>query len=203
MDKIKKIGIMGGTFDPIHIGHLIMAQSALSELQLDQIVFMPSGNPPHKSSNLISDAGVRLDMVKVAIDNNEKFVYSDFELKREGIIYTSDTLELIKKQYDHIEIYFIVGADSLLDIEKWHEPDKIFRLCKMVVVDRDNSNEKIIAMKEYLSLKYHAEIFYINSPLVCISSTYIRNCVAKNQSVKYLIPESVEEYISTHHLYQT
>lgn len=202
MDKMNKIGIMGGTFDPIHIGHLIMAESALSELQLDKIIFMPSGKPPHKSSKSISESDIRSDMVKLAIDNNEKFVYSDFELKREGIIYTSDTLELIKNQYTNLDIYFIVGADSILNIEKWHEPAKIFQLCKMVVVDRDNCNDKIIAMKEHLSLKYNAQIYYIKAPLVCISSTYIRNCVANKKSVKYLIPDSVNEYITTHQLYQ-
>lgn len=202
LNTLHKIGIIGGTFDPIHIGHLIIAQSAFEELGLEKIIFMPSGNPPHKNKKNITDAIRRLEMVKLAIDNNKNFVYSDFEIKREGLIYTSDTLRLIKEQHNNYELYFIVGADSLFDIEKWHEPDKIFRLCKLVVADRDDSNETIIKKKDFLCQKYNAEIFYIKSPLVNVSSSYIRNCILNSKSIKYLVTDEVENYIRNNKLYE-
>lgn len=198
----RRIGIMGGTFDPIHIGHLIMAESACMALALEKVIFMPSGNPPHKAGRTITDFAIRSDMVKLSIDNNKNFVYSDFETRREGYVYTSDTLKLLKEQYPDITFYFIVGADSLLKIENWHEPENVFKRCRLVVADRDDQEDKVKARIRYLEEKYHADIVYLRSPLVDISSTLIRERVCKGQSVKYLVTTEVEEYIVAHGLYQ-
>lgn len=202
MDNMHKVGIFGGTLDPIHMGHLIIAQSAMQALSLEKVVFMPSGNPPHKNTMNITDAYKRLEMVKYAIDNNDNFMYSDFELKRDGIIYTSDTLKLLKDKYKDIELYFIMGADSLLAIETWHEPENIFRLCNIVVADRDLLNPELIRKIQYLKQKYDAEIFHIESPLIDISSSYIRECIKSGKSIRYLVHDNVAKYIYENGIYQ-
>ncbi len=201
MEHLHKIGIIGGTFDPIHIGHLIIAESALSELELDKVIFMPSGNPPHKSIKRITDFRTRSDMVKLSIDNNENFVYSNFEIQRDGYIYTSDTLRLLKEQQPDWDLHFIIGADSLFYLEQWHEPEKIFQRCRIVVADRDNSDEKIKSVVEHLNMKYNTNIYYINSPLVNISSSLIRERVYNRKSIKYLVTPDVENYITSNKLY--
>lgn len=201
MNNLCRIGILGGTLDPIHMGHLIIAQTAKQELNLEKIVFMPSGNPPHKNPAHITDAKHRLEMVKLSIDSNDDFVYSDFELKRDGVIYTSDTLELLKKEHPNLDLYFIMGADSLLAIETWHEPAKIFELATVVVADRDSSRKELLEQIDYLHKKYNANIRFISAPLIDISSSYIRNCVSTGKSIRYLVHSSVEEYINSNHLY--
>lgn len=202
MDNLHKVGILGGTLDPIHMGHLIIAQAAMQELSLEKVVFMPSGNPPHKNLMNITDAYKRLDMVKYAIDGNENFICSDFELKRDGIIYTSDTLRLLKDKYKDIELYFIMGADSLLSIETWHEPEKIFQLCNIVVADRDLLNRELFNKIEYLKKKYNANIFHIELPLINISSSYIRECIKNGKSIRYLVHDNVAKYIYENRIYK-
>lgn len=201
MSNLHKVGILGGTLDPIHLGHLIIAQSAMQELSLEKVVFMPSGNPPHKTGQKVTDAYKRLDMVRLAIDNNDNFVYSDFEMRREGIIYTSDTLELLKSKYKEVEFYFIMGADSLFAIETWHKPEKIFQLCRIVVADRDMSNEKLADRIEYIENKYNIRIFHIDSPFIHISSSYIRDCVKNGISIRYLVCDKVANYIFKNNIY--
>lgn len=202
MNNLHKVGILGGTLDPIHMGHLIIAQTAMQALSLEKVVFMPSGNPPHKNTMNITDAYKRLEMVKYAIDNNDNFMYSDFELKRDGIIYTSDTLKLLKDTYKDTEFYFIMGADSLLAIETWHEPEIIFRLCNIVVADRDSLNLELTRKTEYLKEKYGAKIFHMESPLINISSSYIRECIKNGKSIRYLVHDNVAKYIYEKGLYQ-
>lgn len=202
MRFMKKIGILGGTLDPIHNGHMSMAKCAREQLSLDKIIIMPTPNPPHKNAKNISDANIRLFMVKIAIENIDYLEYSDFEMKREGIIYTSDTLELFIKENPDSEIFFIMGADSLLAIETWHKPEKIFEQCKVVVVDRDNSDEKINKQISYLQDKYDAQIIYLNMPMVDISSTNIKERIKNNEPINNLVPKKVEEYILQNKLYK-
>lgn len=202
MRFMKKIGILGGTLDPIHNGHMSMAKCAREQLSLDKIIIMPTPNPPHKNAKNISDANIRLFMVKIAIENIDYLEYSDFEMKREGIIYTSDTLELFIKENPDSEIFFIMGADSLLAIETWHKPEKIFEQCKVVVVDRDNSDEKINKQISYLQDKYDAQIIYLNMPMVDISSTNIKERIKNNESINNLVPKKVEKYILQNKLYK-
>ena len=202
MRFMKKIGILGGTLDPIHNGHMSMAECAKNQLNLDKVIIMPTPNPPHKNAKNISDANIRLWMVKIAIENIDYLEYSDFEMKREGIIYTSETLELFIKENPESEIYFIMGADSLLSIETWHKPEKIFKQCNVVVVDRDNSDEKITKQISYLEQKYEARIIYLNMPMVDISSTNIKERIRNNAPITNLVPKKVEEYILQNKLYK-
>lgn len=196
-----KIGILGGTLDPIHIGHMIIAETALEELQLEKVIFMPSGNPPHKDKKSISDNIHRENMVKLSIEDNERFVFSDFEMKREGIIYTADTLKLLKEKYMDMDIFFILGADSLLAIETWYKPGVIFENCTIVVADRDKSNDSIINMIKHLEERYNAKIIYIKSPMVDISSSDIRQKIKNGKSIKYLVDYKVEKYIIDNKLF--
>jgi nicotinate-nucleotide adenylyltransferase len=199
---LKKIGILGGTLNPIHIGHLIMAQSAKEELGLDKVVFMPSGYPPHKNIKNIVSNEHRSNMIKLSIENNDRFEFSDLELKRDGVIYTVDTLEILKSKFPEDKFFFIMGADSIFNIETWKMPDKIFKYCTIVVADRDNSSSKIKEKIAYLEEKYICDIVFINSPLVNVSSSYIRNNVKNNISIKYLVNEYVEKYIAENNLYR-
>ena len=197
---MKKIGIIGGTFNPIHLGHLIIAEKCLEALNLDKILFMPSGNPPHKKNVLNGE--IRGDMIKLAINGNQNFEYSDFELKRTGIIYTADTLSLMKQQNKDYELYFILGADSLLQMESWHEPSEIFKLCTVVVTDRDFNRETVRDKIKSFENKYDANIIYVVTPYIDISSSEIRELVNSGKSIKYLVPVDVENYINKNNLYK-
>lgn len=200
---MKNIGILGGTLNPIHLGHLVMAQTAKERLNLDKILFMPSGCPPHKNIDLIADKNHRSNMIKLAIEDNPYFEFSDFELKRSGIIYTADTLRILNEQYPEYNFFFIMGADSFFAIEDWKTPEEIFKLCTVVVVDRYEVTDKIKSMIEYFKNKYEGHIIFINSPLINISSSYIRDNVKNDISIKYLVSNEVEKYIIENELYRT
>ena len=131
-----KIGILGGTFDPIHNGHLALGKQAYEQFSLDEIWFMPSGHPPHKKGRLVTEGKEREDMVKLAIASVPYFVYSDFELKREGNTYTAQTLSLLKEVYPQHEFYFIIGADSLYEIEQWYHPEMVMKQAVLLVAAR-------------------------------------------------------------------
>lgn len=198
----KNIGILGGTLDPIHIGHTIVAQSALNELKLDKIVFMPSGNPPHKDIKNISTNFHRKNMIELAINSNKDFILSDFEMNRNGIIYTADTLRMLKEINNEINLFFIMGADSLLAIETWHSPEEIFRYCTIVVADRDYQYKRITKYIEEIKKKYDAKIEFIKSPVINISSSDIKNLINENKSIKYLVDDKVRDYIIENQLYK-
>lgn len=198
----KNIGILGGTLDPIHIGHTIVAQSALNELNLDKIVFMPSGNPPHKDIKNISTNFHRKNMIELAINSNKDFMFSDFEMNRSGIIYTSDTLRMINEINGELNLFFIMGADSLLAIETWHNPKEIFKYCTIVVADRDYQYNKTTKYIDELKKKYDAKIEFIKSPLIHISSSDIKNLIKENKSIKYLVDDKVRDYIIENQLYK-
>ena len=133
---MKRYGIMGGTFNPIHLAHLYIAYEAKEQLDLDTIIFMPAGNPPHKKSNSIIDSSFRVEMVKLAIEDYESFEISNYEIEKQGLSFTYETLAALKK--DDVELYFIAGGDSLMDIETWKNPDYILRDCNFVVFNRGN-----------------------------------------------------------------
>lgn len=198
---MKKTGILGGTLNPIHVGHLIIAQAAKEQLQLDKVLFMPTGCPPHKNTDIIADKRHRSTMIKMAIESNPDFAFSDVELKRDGIIYTVDTLKILKEQNPKEQFFFIMGADSLLAIESWKKPEDIFRLCTVVVADRDEQEGKLLDMISYLQNKYQGEIVFVKAPLVDISSSDIRDKVRMNCSIKYLVDDKVEKYIYENKLY--
>lgn len=202
---MKKIGLMGGTFDPIHLGHLMIGQQAQEEYGLDEVWYMPSRIPPHKKDHKITSAQDRCAMVQAAIAQYPGFVFSDFELKRtEGNTYTADTMRLLKEEYPEYEFYFIVGADSIHDIEKWYHPEYVLKEVCFLAADREYENP-IRSLEDqiaYLTKKYNARIYRLHCRMMNIASAEIRERLAGNQPVEDLIPESVLTYIREHDLYR-
>lgn len=198
---MKKIGILGGTLDPIHNGHLMIAECARDQLSLDEVWFMPTGNPPHKSNQNISPNEVRKEMIELAIEDNNNFKFSDFEYKRDGIIYTSDTMKLLKNAYKDTDFYFIMGADSLMYFKDWHKPEEIVLYCNLVVAGRDNDDSELLREVAILEDKYNINIHVLKSPKICISSSDIRDYINNKFSIKYMVPDSVEKYIKNKNLY--
>ncbi len=198
---MKKIGILGGTLDPIHNGHLMIAECARDQLSLDEVWFMPTGNPPHKSNQNISPNEVRKEMIELAIEDNNNFKFSDFEYKRDGIIYTSDTMKLLKNAYKDTDFYFIMGADSLMYFKDWHKPEEIVLYCNLVVAGRDNDDSELLREVAILEDKYNIHIHVLKSPKICISSSDIRDYINNKFSIKYMVPDSVERYIKNKNLY--
>lgn len=201
--KNLKIGICGGTFDPIHMGHLAIAELVRCELNLDKVLFIPSGMPPHKDINFVTNPFHRLNMVKCAIADNPYFEAVDIEVNRKGYTFTVDTLNELHKIYPPETIfYYIIGADVVMDLSTWKRAEEVFVLTKFAAVMRagylDNDfNERIKALRQ----KYDIDIRSIEAPLIEISSTLIRDRLNDNKSVKYLVSECVEEYIKENNLY--
>lgn len=206
-----KIGIMGGTFNPIHLGHIKLAQTAYEQLELDTVWFMPSKNPPHKNNDSIASEEDRLMMVSLAIKDYDHFKISDIELKREGTTYTSYTLEYLQslresdKNYTDNEYFFIVGADSIFNIESWNRPHILFKLATFVAACRDDVDTKLLTKQcNYLKDKYNALIHIINMNRVSISSSYIRTCYKTNGcdfNYKEYVHPSIHKYILDNNLY--
>lgn len=194
---------MGGTFNPIHYGHLILCEYIREDLNLDKIIFIPTGNPPHKKSSSLPSGAVRKEMTLIGTKSNPYFQVSSIETDRKGISYTIDTLREIKEIYPQDEIYFIIGADSLFDLQKWKDYKEIIKTASIIVVNRPGFDNSLIEdkIKEYIEL-YGGNIVSIDSPLINISSTDIRNRVKSGKSIKYLLPEEIEDYIQSKDLYK-
>ena len=205
---MKRIGILGGTFNPIHSAHIMLAETAGERLQLDRVLIMPSNNPPHKANAAIASDEDRSEMVKLAIKGHDRLEYSDFEMKREGITYTSDTLAMLTSQNPDTRYFFIIGADSLFKFTTWHEPAAILRHCALVcsgraAVGASEVRAKIEEIRDlYTDGDFIPEIYYIEAPSMEISSESIRKLISfEMPSAPYLAPE-VYQYIQTHKLYQ-
>ena len=199
-----KIGILGGTFDPIHNGHLALGKQAYEQFGLDEIWFMLSGHPPHKKGRLVTEGKEREDMVKLAIASVPYFVYSDFELKREGNTYTAQTLTLLKEAYPQHEFYFIIGADSLYEIEQWYHPELVIKQAVLLAAARPYEKEHPNFEKQvkYLQEKFDDILYGTMNKAENISSRQIRKAVGSGQSVEKLVPGSVAGYIRIHGLYR-
>lgn len=204
LDEPIKIGIMGGTFDPIHFGHLFIAQTAVDRIGLSKIIFIPTGQPPHKDHRLITNKYHRMDMVELAIQGNSKFQVSSIEIDKEETTYTIDTMrELIKYYGEKADFYFITGTDAFIKIETWKEYDKLLSLVNFVVITRKVMNHRVLDEKiELFTKEYNAKIIKIDIPVLEISSTDIRRRVKEELSIKYLLPENVEKYILENRLYK-
>jgi nicotinate-nucleotide adenylyltransferase len=202
---MKKIGILGGTFDPIHKGHVEMAKQALLQFDLEEIWFMPTKTPPHKVGNNITDSEMRGQMVKLAIQGMDNFIFSDFDLTRDGFIYTSDTLTLLKKDRPDLDIYFIIGGDSLNSIELWHEPAIVMKNCTLLSAVRDEvDKDKVTRIISRLKAKYDCNILPVKMNAIHVSSTEIRNNLKTNRNYDFykdMLDKKVFDYIMENELY--
>ena len=199
---MSKIGIMGGTFDPIHIGHIQLAEQALAEAELDFVLFMPNHTPWMKHDRAITAAEHRAAMVQLAIEDNPAFKLSTLEIDAGGNTYTWQTLEKLKSQYPEDEFFFILGADSLLSIEKWAHPEKIFENAVIIATVRDDcNNAKLEKQKAVLEEKYHAGIVLLSMPPVDVSSTKIRQEFYTDLQIRKMVPDITAGYIIQNNLY--
>lgn len=197
-----KIGIMGGTFDPIHNGHLIISEYIRDYLDLDEIIFIPAGQPPHKDKKGVLSPFHRYKMTKLAIEDNPKFSISDIEIKKNKTSYTYDTILNLKEEYEDAELYFIIGADSLFSLEEWYKFKELSRIIKFALWERTGYyRDDIIDRIELLKDKYTAQIKYVEGPIIEISSSQIRNRVSLKKSIKYLVHEEVKKYIEKNNIY--
>ena len=187
-----KIGILGGTFNPIHVGHLILAEEAREKLLLDKIIFVPAATPPHKDISNIAKAQNRFEMLKLALKDNGHFSVSDIEIKRQGRSYTIDTLREFKKLYPKNELYFIIGSDLLKYLDEWKDLGEIIKMVKFIVATRPGYPlEKIPSYISTLAIR-----------AVDISAFEIRNAIKENKSFRYLVPARVFDYINKRKLYK-
>ena len=198
----KQIGLFGGTFDPPHLGHLILASEAHSQLALDRLLWILTPEPPHKQEQSITSISHRLAMVKLAIEGNPSFEISHVELDRPGPHYTLDTIKLIAEQYPAAEITPIIGGDSLRDMPKWHKPKELLQACHWVgVMRRPGGQENIEALENDLP-GISAKVHYVDAPLLEIASREIRSRVKGGKPYQYYLHPAVYEYIKENHLYQ-
>lgn len=203
MTKLK-IGLMGGTFDPIHYGHLVAAEEARINFNLSKVIFIPAGNPPHKKDYKVTDSEHRYIMTALAVNSNPYFEVSRVEVDREGYTYTVDTLKWFREKYDDsVELFFISGADAILDILTWRKVDEVLKYCTFIAATRPGyTSEQLERKVKEVKNLYGKEIFILEVTGMAISSTDIRKKVKNGQSIKYLVPEAVEYYIIKNNLYR-
>ncbi len=186
-----KIGILGGTFNPIHYGHLILGEQVSGQLGLDRVVFIPAYIPPHKSNKGVISAKHRLKMIELAVRENAHFKVSDIEIRRQGKSYTVDTLRAIKKQYPKADLFFICGSDLVNEIPTWKNVDEIYKMARFVLAKRPGFGKRLTG-KNFLK---------IDVAQVDISSSLIRRLVKQGRSIRYLTPATVVKYIEKYGLY--
>ncbi len=198
---MKKIGILGGTFNPIHNGHLILAQNALEQCLLDEILFIPSGCSYMKKDVL--DAKTRYQMTELAIADNPVFRISPIEVERPGYSYTCETLQELSAQNPDVNYKYIIGADTLFSMEKWYQPELIFKTCEILCTVREGyPMEQMVQKRDELAEKYHARIHFLEEKAFDISSSEIRERISAKRPVSYFLPEAILDYIRQHHLYE-
>jgi nicotinate-nucleotide adenylyltransferase len=189
---MKKVGILGGTFDPVHLGHLAIAQEAFEKLNLDKVIFVPSHHPPHKSAKNVVPAQDRFNMVKLAVADNPRFDVSDFELKKGGKSYSIDTAEYFRNQFPKsTKLFFIIGDDSVATLHRWKRVDELTKIVAFIAVNRLGFRDmrSTVRIKKFTMLN------------LGISSSYVRKCIAENKSVRYLVPDDVILYMKKNKLY--
>lgn len=198
-----RLGIFGGTFDPVHFGHLILAEQCREQCRLDQVWFLPSGSPPHKEDLGITPGTHRAEMLEFALAGHPDFLVDRRELKREGITYTIDTLTSLAAEDESRELFFLIGGDSLNDLPTWRAPQQIAELATLVAVNRgDRPLQDIATIRSQLGDTVADRIMPATMPGIDLSSTDIRQRVSAGKSVRYMIPRAVEAYIAEHELYR-
>lgn len=200
--RMYRLGIMGGTFDPIHNGHLVAAEQARSDLALDAVVFMPAGSPAFKQNRGVSAAEDRYAMTLLATADNPNFLVSRYEIDRAGITYTVDTLSGLRELYpSNVELYFITGADAIMEVIRWHNAEKIGELATLVAATRPGYDlDRASDLIDESGMNF--DVIYLEVPALAISSSYLRARVKNQKSIRYLVPESVLGYVQKSQLYQ-
>ncbi len=200
-----RIGIFGGTFNPVHTGHLIIAQDLMVQKKLDRIIFIPSNNPPHKTQSHILHAKTRLEMLRLAVEDNDRFYVDDIETKRQGYSYTIDTMTALAKRFNNDTLYFIIGADSLFEIHLWKDAHTLIESFLFLIAQRQaheitQESMQTIALPKHLKDKLKKGI--VSTPVIDISATTIRQRCKNNKPIRYLVPEKVRVYIEEHNLFK-
>ena len=199
----KRVGIMGGTFNPIHLGHLIIAEAAYEAFDLDEVLFVPSGISYMKDQSEILDAKKRVHMTGLAIEDNPHFALSTIEIDRDGNSYSYETLETLRKQNPNTEYFFLVGADTLFALETWKHPEILLPSCTILVAVRDGVPvDEMKKQAKYLEDKFGGCIELLITPNIEISSTDIRKKLAEGRNVKYFLPDTVLDFINKYELYK-
>ena len=199
---MRALGIMGGTFDPIHVGHLAVAEEAREALGLDRVLFVPAGQPPHKLPGAISPVGDRLAMVELAIADNPAFELSTVEIEREGPSFTVDTVEALARAKPGVQLHLILSAETFGELPSWHEPERLFDAARMAVVPREGYPAPDPGWIAQAFPGREDRVDYLGGPRLGLSSTALRARVADGRSVRYLVPQAVEAYIDHHQLYR-
>ena len=193
---------MGGTFDPIHVGHLAVAEEAREALALDRVLFVPAGQPPHKLPGSVSRVGDRVAMVQLAIADNPAFELSMVEVEREGPSFTVDTVEALAAANPGVELHLILSAETFAELPSWHEPDRLFAAARMAVVPREGYPAPDPAWLARAFPGREDRVDYLGGPRLGLSSTALRTRVGAGRSIRYLVPPAVEAYIAEHQLYR-
>jgi len=201
MENARGIGIMGGTFDPIHYGHLIIADEARQQFGLEKVVFVPAGQPPHKKEYKVSSAEHRYAMTVIATASHPDFICSRIEMDRAGPSYSIDTIREVRNAYPGYQVYFITGADAIAEILTWHEHARLKSLCKFIAATRPGYD--LEELRHRLPADYVDQIVFLEVPGVYISSTELRERIATGRSIKFMVPEAVESYIAKNGLYKS
>lgn len=195
----RRVGVMGGTFDPIHHGHLVTAEEAVVQFGLDEVVFVPTGRPWMKADRIVSPTEDRYLMTVVATASNPRFSVSRIEIDREGPTYTVDTLRELANEYPDAELFFITGADAILEIFEWKDPEDVLSLGHFIAATRPGYD---LARFEAAAPTYHQRVSTMDIPALAISSSDIRSRVREGRAIRYLLPEGVKSYIEKAGLYR-
>jgi nicotinate-nucleotide adenylyltransferase len=194
-----RLGILGGSFDPPHVAHLAIASEASHALGLERVLFVPAAAPPHKGAGERTSAAIRLEMASLAIDDDLRFTVSGIEIER-GLVYTVETLRALGERYEGHRLVFIMGSDSLLQLEAWHEPVELLSLCSLAVAPRPGDAPEAIAAAAARWGDEQVEV--LDVPLLDISSSAVRARAAQRRPIRYLVPHRVEQYILERGLYR-
>jgi len=201
----KRIGVLGGSFDPVHIGHLIIAQDAAERFELSEVLLIPAFIPPHKQHLRQVDSKHRINMLERAVETDPRFSISDIELNRGGVSYTVDTMRALRELYADAELFLIIGSDTLVDLHSWHKLDELLKMCKIATFLRPGEElVEIISDKIRVPEQMKSGLLenIIGAHRIEISSTEIRRRVADGLGIRYLVPKEVEAYIYEHGLYR-
>ena len=197
-----RIGIYGGTFDPIHIGHLVLAEQCREQCHLDEVWFVPAAEPPHKRESVISPARARCDMIEFAISGHSQFRLSTLEVDRPGPSFTVTTLEQLHAADPTRELFLLIGADSLRDLPQWRDPQRILELATIVAVNRGHQPmPDRSSVDDRLGPAVRSRLLFAEMPTIDVSASNLRQRVAAGQSIRYLVPRAVEAYIHQHNLF--